>query len=142
MPHSIRKSSNLQREGPIIEVVIIPPSPVAKLLQSQNLPIPSQKAIALIDTGATTTCIDNSIAKALSLVSHNTVKVMTAGGEDNQCVYDVGLVLPHSAGNAFSLQVLEAKLENQPYRVLIGRDLLRHCTLIYNGWDNSYTLHL
>ena len=66
MPHSIRKSSNLQREGPIIEVVIIPPSPVAKLLQSQNLPIPSQKAIALIDTGATTTCIDNSIAKAFS----------------------------------------------------------------------------
>jgi enamine deaminase RidA (YjgF/YER057c/UK114 family) len=35
-----------------------------------------------------------------------------------------------------------ADLEAQPYNALIGRDILSNCTLIYNGWDNSYQLHL
>ena len=59
-----------------------------------------------------------------------------------QCLYDAGVIMPLAKNAIFGVQVLEAKLDKQPYKVLLGRDVLRTCTLIYNGWDNSYTLHL
>lgn len=142
MPHLQHKSQNLHLAGPIIEVIIVPPQPVIEDLKAKGLALPGQKAIALIDTGATCTCIDKTIAQALKLVSHDIKRVQTAGGEDMQCLYDAGVILPLAQKNIFVVQVLEAKLEKQPYKVLLGRDVLRNCTLVYNGWDNSYTLHL
>lgn len=96
----------------------------------------------MIDTGATCTCIDKTIAQALGLVLHDIRRVQTAGGEDMQCLYDAGVILPMAQNAVFDVQVLEARLEKQPYKVLLGRDVLKTCTLVYNGWDNSYTVHL
>ncbi|HOW39511.1 MAG TPA: retropepsin-like aspartic protease [Bacteroidales bacterium] len=142
MSHLFHKSQNIQIAGPVIEVIIVPPKPVADDLKSKGLKVPAQKTIALIDTGASCTCIDRTIAQALSLVSHDIKNVLTAGGEDMQCLYDAGVILPLAQNAIFPVQVLEAKLEKQPYKVLIGRDILKTCTFIYNGWDNSFTLHL
>lgn len=142
MPHLQHKSQNLQIAGPIIEVVIVPPQPVIERIKAKGEKVPGQKAIALIDTGATCTCIDKTIAQTMELVSHDIKRVQTAGGDDMQYLYDAGIILPLAQNAIFTVQVLEAKLEKQPYKVLIGRDVLRNCTLIYNGWDNSYTLHL
>ena len=140
MPHLQHKSQNLQFRGPTIEVTIVPPLPVIESLKAKGEKVPGQKAIALIDTGASCTCIDKTIAQSLGLVAHDTKPVQTAGGEDIQCLYDV--ILPLAQNAVFSVEVFEAKLEKQPYKVLLGRDILKTCTLIYNGWDNSYTLHL
>lgn len=142
MPHLQHKSQNLQFAGPIIEVIIVPPQPVIEALKAKGEKVPGQKAIALIDTGASCTCIDKTVAQALGLVSHDIKRVQTAGGEDMQCLYDAGVILPLAQNAVFGVQVLEAKLEKQPYKVLLGRDVLKTCTLVYNGWDNSYTLHL
>ncbi len=142
MPHLQHKSQNLQMAGPIIEVIIVPPQPVLEVIKAKGEKAPSQKAIALIDTGASCTCIDKTIAKTLELVSHDIKRVQTAAGEDMQCLYDAGIILPLAQKAVFGVQVLEAKLEKQPYKVLIGRDILTNITLIYNGWDNSFTLHL
>lgn len=111
MPHFYHKSQNILGVGPTIEVVIVPPQPVIddlKLKGQTN--IPGQKALALIDTGASCTCIDKTIALALGLVSHDIRKVQTAGGEDMQCLYDAGIILPLAQKNIFSVQVLEAKI--------------------------------
>lgn len=142
MPHLIHRSPNLHLAGPIIEIVVVPPPAVIESLKKAGKAVPSQKAIALIDTGASGTCIDNSIAAALGLVSHDVRRVQTAGGEDTQQLYDAGIILPIAPQNIFVVQVLEAKIQNQPYRALLGRDILKRCTLCYNGWDNSYTLHI
>lgn len=44
--------------------------------------------------------------------------------------------------NVISIMAIGANLTKQPYDALIGRDILKLCTLIYNGWDNSYQLHI
>lgn len=142
MAHLIHQSNNITIQGPVIEIVVLPSKPVMDANRKQGKPSPSVKLVALIDTGASTTCIDKSIASQLSLIPRDIKKVQTAGGEDEQNLYDVSIVLPLAQQTALNIQVLEAKLEKQPYRALIGRDILSHCTFVYNGWNNSYTIHL
>jgi len=141
MPHHHHKSPNLQLAGPIIQVIVIPPKPVIDALNAKGMEAPSQRAIGLIDTGASCTCIDSTIAQSLNLIPRDTMKVQTAAGEDTQILYDAAIILPVLPGIAITVQVLEAKLEKQPYKVLVGRDVLKNCTLVYNGWENSYDLH-
>jgi len=141
MPFLTSRNSNLRTTGPIIEVAIVPPQPVAELLKKENKPIPSMKAIALIDTGASSTCISQIIVDNLKLIPFDAQMVLTAGGESEQLLYDIGIVLPITQPNVLSVQSPCADLSKQPFQVLIGRDILSRCTLFYNGLDNSFTLH-
>ena len=141
MPFLTTRNTNLRNSGPIIEVVVVPPQPVAELLRKENKPVPSIKAVALIDTGASSTCISQNIANKLSLIPFDAQVVHTAGGETKQLLYDVGIVLPISQPNVICVQAPCADLSGQPYQVLIGRDILGACTLFYNGPDNSFSLH-
>lgn len=104
--------------------------------------VPSKIANGLIDTGASVSCIDDSIAKELDLTAHDIVTVCTPSEIFSQPVYDLGFSLPNLTKVTFAIQALGAVLTSQPYDALIGRDLLALCTLIYNGWDNSYQLHI
>jgi hypothetical protein len=60
--------------------------------------------------------------------------------------YDVGLVIPgpsltHPAYYIHTLAVVEAYLLlSQGIHALIGRDVLQHCLLTYNGTTNLFTL--
>lgn len=141
MPFLTFRNQNLQSTGPIIEVVILPPQAVIEQLQKEKKTIPSQKAIALIDTGASSTCISSAIVKQLGLIPFDVQRVHTAAGETEQLLYDAGVVLPISQPNIISVQTPCAELDGQPFQVLLGRDILSRCSLIYNGPDNSFTLH-
>lgn len=133
---------DLENIGPIIEVIIFPPEPVFKKFQEEGKPIPRKKVIALIDTGASCSCIDVSVAIELNLIAHDVVPILTPSGESMQSVYDLGLGFPTLSSNIIAVQAVGSDLAKQPYQSLIGRDILKHCTLVYNGWDNSYNLHL
>ena len=136
------RNSGLRESGPIIQVIVVPPQPVAEQLQKEGKQIPTIKATALIDTGATATCINQDIVNALGLIAFDAQIVGTAGGDVLQSFYDVGIVLPINQPNIVSVQSPCADLKNQPYQVLIGRDVLTKCTLFYNGADNSFTIHM
>jgi len=71
VPHLQHKSQNLYLAGPIIEIIVLPPKPIIEALKSKGEKVPAAKAIGLIDTGATCTCIDKSIAQLLKLISHD-----------------------------------------------------------------------
>lgn len=144
MPVFPNRVQNLQQIGPIIEVVLVPPPPVVERLQSEGKKSPSKKVIALIDTGASGSCINEPISKELGLIVRDIVPVQTPSGTSKQGVYDVGflLILPGIITSPLIIQALSSDLTNQPYQALIGRDILNYCTLIYNGWDNSYQLHI
>jgi len=143
MPVFPNKVPNLRQIGPIIEIIIFPPGPVFNALKAQGKPIPNKKVIALIDTGATGSCINNAVAEELKLIARDVVPVQTPAGETKQPIYDVGFALPSlTQQNILPILVLGADLTGQPYNALIGRDILSMCTLIYNGWDNSYQLHI
>ena len=132
---------NIQQTGPIIQVIIVPPQPVAEQLKKEGKPVPTFKAVGLIDTGASSTCINQDIVTGLSLISFDSQKVFTAGGETQQLLYDIGIVLPISQPNILSVQSPCADLKGQPFQVLLGRDVLSKCSLFYNGSDNSFVLH-
>ena len=141
MPFLTTRNTNLRNAGPIIEVTVVPAQPVAELLRKEGKSIPSIKVIALIDTGASSTCLSKEIVDELNLIPFDAQIVHTAGGETEQLFYDIGIILPISQSNTLSIQAPCADLTGQPFQVLIGRDILNRCTMFYNGPDNSFTLH-
>jgi len=60
--------------------------------------------------------------------------------------YDVGLLIPgpspaHPAYYVHTLAVVAAQLlQTQGFHALLGRDILSHCLLAYNGATNLFTL--
>lgn len=143
MPAIVKRVTDLQLEGPTIEVIVWPPGPVINEYTSKGLSIPNFKLIGLIDTGASMTGIDKSIAQKLNLISRDCISILTPSGESDMFTYDAGIMLPVQLGHKmFFIEVLGSDLEKQPFDVLIGRDILESCTLIFNGWDHSFSLHI
>jgi predicted aspartyl protease len=141
MPVYSYKSPNLEKDGSIIEVSIYPSLPVGQDLRSKNLPVPSKRLKGLIDTGASCTAFNSPIASELGLLVRDKQKVLTPAGQTEQYLYDIVIFLGGSK-ILMTLQALGADLKNQPYEILLGRDVLKACTLIYNGWDDSYDIHV
>jgi predicted aspartyl protease len=99
--------------------------------------------MALIDTGASSTCIDEQAAQQLQLPVVNVVNVASASHSSTpQNVYPIqievaGLPISIEAPNAIG-----AALSAQGLLALIGRDVLQHCTLFYNGLTGEITLSI
>jgi len=95
----------------------------------------------LIDTGATSTCIDDAAATRLGLPAIDVVTVASASHASTQQnvhpiqIEVIGLPITISAPRAIA-----APLAAQGLLVLIGRDVLQHCTLFYNGPAGSVSL--
>jgi predicted aspartyl protease len=110
--------------------------------QGQTLPQPVA-GLALIDTGATSTCIDEDTAQRLGLPVIDVVSVASAShASTQQNVYPVTL---HIAGLPIPINVpraVGAPLDAQGLLLLIGRDVLRFCTLFYNGLTGEITLSI
>jgi predicted aspartyl protease len=112
-----------------------------QILQQGKTPPVAISGIALIDTGATSTCIDDAVAQQLQLPVVNVVNVASAShGSTVQNVYPIqievtGLPISIEAPNAIG-----AALAAQGLLALIGRDVLQHCTLFYNGLTGEITL--
>ena len=93
---------------------------------------------ALVDTGASRTCITRSVVDALGLQSISKVKMDTAGGLTEVNIYDVHLALlvdsarnPDGSHNVRAtvfndMRVYEFAADSEDrYQALIGRDILR-----------------
>ena len=140
MPVLSYKLANLEINGASVELSISPPRPVIQEYLRKKQAVPTKKIIGLIDTGATSTAIDSALAKELHLVARDQQVVFTPNGESKQNLYDI-LVSFDNMNIQIATQAFGAELSKQPYSALIGRDILRSCTLIYNGWNNSFDIH-
>lgn len=143
MPHIARISNNLHIEGAHTDIIVYPSKSVFDGHALKGTPCPFIKiSFCLIDTGATNSCIDLDIAKQLNLIARDKRMVGNANGEAEQFMYDVGFKLPLPTIQILPLQVFGADLSKQPYKALIGRDLLKSCILVYNGITNSWSLSI
>jgi len=134
----------LQRQGPYLQITIGLAQSIASQLLQQGKSLPKPvSGIALIDTGATSTCIDDEAARQLQLPVVDVVNVASAShASTQQNVYPiqievVGLPISFEAPNAIG-----AALAAQNLLALIGRDVLQHCTLFYNGITGEITLSI
>ncbi len=96
---------------------------------------------AVVDTGASVTCIDNSFAKNLNLPIVDVVQMTSASHESTQQnVYPIQLQIVGSPIRIEIPHAMGANLAAQGLVALIGRDYLQHCTLHYNGVTGAITL--
>ena len=99
--------------------------------------------LALIDTGATSTCIDDETARQLQLPAIDVVTVASAShASARQSVHPVQIELVGWPIRFDAPRAIAAPLRIQGILVLIGRDVLQHTILVYNGPTGSFSLSI
>jgi hypothetical protein len=132
----------LAQEGPRVQITIGVAQRIAAQLIQQGLTVPQPvSGVALIDTGAFATCVDEALAQQLHLPVVDVVQIASASHPGNP--QNVFPVLIEIAGLPISFNVpraIGAPLAGLGIQALIGRDVLEQCTLFYNGISGEITL--
>lgn len=133
---------DMRGTGPRIEVLIGLPEPLLHLRQDEGRPVPEPfQAKAMIDTGASMTAIDPSVAQALGVLPRGTVTISTPSSPMHETnTYEIGLVFPTPRYALPLLPVIESPLASQGFHCLIGRDVLSQGLLVYEGYGNRFIL--
>jgi predicted aspartyl protease len=132
----------LQQRGPVIQVTVALAQAAAQALvqAGQTAPTP-ESGLALIDTGASHTCIDNAAATKMGLPVIDVVRMTSATHAHEPCnVHPIQIEVTGAHISIDAARVLGANLAPQGLLLLIGRDVLQNCNLIYNGIVGSITL--
>ena len=126
----------------MLQVTVTIEEHAGKALASQGKVPPTPKiGWALIDTGASNTCIDELAAKELGLPVIDIGTMLSATHDKVPCnIYPVLISTP--IVNLNSPRTMGAALAGQGLLVLIGRDVLARCNLFYNGPIGQFTLSL
>lgn len=143
MPSFTTTLPNLHQIGPIVEIQIVIPRDLAKVLKDKGETVPDPiKANALIDTGATNSCVNSDVIKGLNVSPIGISKICTASHANIDCnQYKLGFQFP-SGFMVESPEVVETTLEGQPIQCLIGRDILKLGVLIYSGYMQQVTFSI
>ena len=133
--------------GPRLQAQIEITTALAELLTRNGEQLPNPvTGWALIDTGASRSCIDTGRIQGLNLNPVGVVDVTTANGPTRQEVFQARLVIPQSTitaeGAFIGADLTGQDVNNQPLIALIGRDLLRNWHLVYNGTLGVITISL
>jgi predicted aspartyl protease len=104
-----------------------------------NVPNPGIKNVeALVDTGATESCIDDMLAVQLNLPIINEQEIAGVGGQLKAKIYLAQIYVPtldKTIYGAFAGVHLAAG--GQMHKALIGRTFLKAFVMIYNGETGS-----
>lgn len=103
--------------------------------------LPRQQYPALVDTGATESCIDSELAATLRLpiVDRQGMAGIQGKGEANMHLAQIHVpALGYTDYGKFAGVHLTAG--GQPHSALIGRTFLRHFTMAYDGGTGKVTL--
>jgi predicted aspartyl protease len=143
MPHlNLQISAN----GPVMDVMVGVSAARREALQKGGQAVPAPVSMrALIDTGASCTCIDPSVLGQLSLTPTGATQIhtpSTGSAPHTLLTYDASLTLVHPRLQLqiTTVAVVATELEAQGIQALIGRDILENCLLIYNGQEGTFTL--
>lgn len=132
--------------GPILNVVISLPKPLVELYTKEGKKIPPVKSgAALIDTGATKSCIHNRIMQDLGINPTGIITSHTANGAKKCNVYPAHFSFPVAKFEIELASVVEVDLTGQHFNgqqiiVLVGRDILMNSVFVYNGTLGIYTI--
>lgn len=119
-----------------------------RALEAAKQKVPANIAIrALVDTGATCTCIDPSVSAELGLkvTGKDAMNTASTGNEPYEANrYDASLIVRNPGD--YDLVKPNIPVSEMPLfgtlgvHALIGRDVLEDCLLIYDGKNGFFTL--
>ena len=132
----------LVQRGPVFQVTIAVADQVAAELIKQGKTVqPAISGLALIDTGASVTCVDDETAQKLQLPIIDVVRMASASHASHQAnVYPIKLTITGLPIGINAPRAVGAALKTQGLIALLGRDILMHCTMHYNGVAGEITL--
>jgi predicted aspartyl protease len=142
MPHIILP---LTPDGPFIKasIGISAERKQALKIAEQAYPDPIT-VLALIDTGASSTCVDRRVIQRLSLALKGMTTIhtpSTAGTPMEAEEYDVSFGIADQHGefkNVSTMPVIASHFDG--FDVLLGRDVLEQMLFIYDGIAGQFTL--
>ncbi|HEX3817530.1 MAG TPA: hypothetical protein VHW03_04510 [Chthoniobacterales bacterium] len=140
----IPSTAILAGRGPVVQVTVTVAEQVATQLIQQSIALePPVAGWALIDTGASVTCVDEDAAKALKLPIIDVVNMCSASHASHQAnVYPIQLRIAGLPNPINAPRAIGAALKAQDLVALIGRDILAMGTLFFNGVAGQITLSL
>jgi hypothetical protein len=139
---------SLAEPGFVMPIIVQTPSLLCSPPFSN--PLRTVLVMALLDTGATRTCISDVIAQMLELKVTGYSPIQTAGGTKNFPDYMVDVLFPNHSLKGFEDWMVGSC--NLPYTenpssghvmaktnfgVLIGRDMMRQWNIVWNGPTSS-----
>ena len=143
MPSVTIDSSDLQKDGPLLEVHFFISSELERKYKEEGKPLPEPIVVkSLIDTGASSCAIQEDIPKKLNLQPVGEGKISTPSCSEKTCFkYFMRMAIP-STNLTYEGTFIAVPLKIQPISCLIGRDVLKDSILIYLGQKNQFTLSI
>jgi hypothetical protein len=135
----------LTPEGPVLTLVIGVSKPRADALLAAGLPVPPPVQIrALIDTGASSTCVEAGALQSLSLVPSGAISMTTPSTGPNPVIcnqYDVGVFVVHPVITLGldTMPIIECQALGGGIQALLGRDFLGLCLFVYDGQAQRFS---
>jgi hypothetical protein len=141
-PHPLSTTTTphigIHMEEPIIEIDIF------NILDTFDSVVPDsiKNKISLkgiVDTGAQVSIINKNKLVELEQESRNELKVITLKKSESYESFDIGICLPNIDPNSiYQLEVVGIGFKSSNYDFVIGRDILRFGTFIYDGLARRY----
>lgn len=133
----------LRKRGAIMPVQIgIPSSLAAQMTAQGQTPPPPEEIMALVDTGASITAINVTVAQRLGLPVTGSIQIGGATGVADQPLYAALFRLPDPFVEWDPMTLAGANLSGTPFDILIGRNVLCSMTLSYDGKSGRFSLIL
>ena len=129
----------LASNGPILDVSISIPQALADLYARQQIPLPSPiTGIALVDTGATRSCVHGLIMRNLGVNPIGVVTSGTAAGPVPHNLFPAHFTFPAAGidvnfSSVVGVDLTGQIINGQQLIALIGRDVLSLGIFVYNG---------
>lgn len=134
-------SEILRTKGMLIKVHVGSASAVAgQQSSSGKTPQAPEEIIAMIDTGASISAIDQGVAARLGLVQTGSIQVGGVGGMSQQPVFAAALEIPDAGVTFDPLMLSGAQLGAPDFQMLVGRNLLCQMILTYDGANGQFAL--
>lgn len=129
----------------VIDLVVTVPDALAESLKAASRPIPLPVIVpALLDPGAQGSMVSKDIADQLSLEERGAREIFGVGGRISVSgnvriarILFPGIPSVQLANSTFIVAV--PNLDHLGARMIVGRDLLGQCILIYNGPHSTCT---
>ena len=128
----------LTASGPVIQAIIGPPSLATGPGQNLTSDPADQLVNALIDTGATASCVDEAFAIKLGLKVVDVWEVDGVAGTNQHNVYMAKLSV-EDIGRRMNGRLIGVQLDEFT-PVILGRDFLTGVIMIYDGVAGTVTI--